>query len=209
MKIRAHRLRARVLLAAVIGMSAGWLSPSASTDRSQPGRGVTTVTESREIDRLIAAARALEEQTGDLTWTGELFANQVFRELYAAAEANYMHVISVLKRNDVNARQKLILALSVQSLPLDQRVKFSSHLLDLLSAGEISNTIFNQAVFPSYDWSTTLPENYGDPRVRSLLAAVTQSGAVDPAIREFVANHILTGKAQAQIEELRDAGQLR
>ncbi|HET8644336.1 MAG TPA: hypothetical protein VFO85_02530, partial [Vicinamibacteria bacterium] len=69
-------------------------------------------------------------------------------------------------------------------------------------------TVFERAVFPTYDWSTTLVEAGDDAAVQRLWRRVLASPAVGARRKEIVEREILTGNARRDVLELREAGEI-
>jgi len=57
-------------------------------------------------------------------------------------------------------QQKIIIALSMQSLDLPRFLLFANDMLRFLESGLVSYDVFKLAVFPPLDWNTKLAENY-------------------------------------------------
>jgi hypothetical protein len=162
-----------------------------------------------DVSDYMARIERIHQGVQDLTWTGGLFRNEDFREIHAHPEQHLDAALDALRSADVAEPQKVIVALSMQKLPLEALVRFSERVLDDLEAGHISERVFEQAVFPTYDWNTALEEHYDDGAVQRLLARVAASPKVGERRKEIVRDVILTGRARQDVLQLREAGQIK
>lgn len=161
------------------------------------------------VDDFIARIARIKAAIGDLTWTGGLLAYEDFTEVHARPEAYLDQALDALRRGGAGEQEKIIIALSMQKLPLPELVRFSEQVLKDLEAGLVSERVFEHAVFPTYDWNTALVEGYGDAGVQRLLQLVLASPSVSPRRKEIVKDEILSGNAQRDVLELRAAGELK
>lgn len=146
---------------------------------------------------------------GDLTWTGGLFGFPEFREIHARPEEWLESALLALSSEAVGEERKTIVALSMQGLPLPALVAFGERVLARLEAGLLSEDVFEQALFPTYDWNTTLQEQHGDPRVQRLLRQVLDSPRVGERRKQIVKEAILSGRAKEDVLRLREVQQIR
>ena len=160
------------------------------------------------VDDFMGRIARIKAAIGDLTWTGGLFAYPEFREVHAHPEAYLDEALKALA-GPATEDEKVIVALSMQKLPLPQLLLFDEGALRLLETGGVSEAVFEQAVFPTYDWNTALAENFADPGVQRLLQRVLASPKVGARRKEIVKDEILTGNAQKDVIEMRAAGEIR
>jgi hypothetical protein len=161
------------------------------------------------VEDFIARIARISAAIGDLTWTGGLFAYEDFKQIHGDPQAHVGDALEALGGGQASEQEKIIVALSMQKLALAERVRFAEQVLALFEAGRVSETVFEQAVFPTYDWSTALAEGFADPAARRFLERVLASPAVGARRKEIVKDEILTGNAQKDVLELREAGEIR
>ena len=161
------------------------------------------------VDDFVARIRHIKAAVGDLTWTGGLLRVPEFREVHADPVTYREAAVAALEAPTLGQEEKVIVALSMQKLALPELVRLSEHVLDLLEAGRVSETVFNHAVFPTYDWNTALVEGFADPAVQRLLQRVMASPSVNDGRKQIVRDEILTGNAQKDVVEMREAGEIR
>jgi len=164
---------------------------------------------SERVDDFIARVTRIKAKIGDLTWTGGLLGVEDFREIHAHPQTYLDAALRALEGTALGDEEKIIVALSMQKLPLPELVRFSEGVLSLLEAGRVSETVFQHAVFPTYDWNTALPEDFADSGVQRLLQRVLDSPSVNARRKEIVKDEILTGNAQKDVLELREAGEIK
>lgn len=157
----------------------------------------------------VARIRKMRESVEDLTWTGALFALPAFTEIHSQPQAHVDDALAALAGSGVSEDEKVIIALSMQKLPLVEFVRFSERVLECLEAGRLSDVAFESAVFPTYDWNAALAENFADADVQRLLDRVLASPAVSSVRKEIVRDVILTGDALKDVLELRGAGEIK
>jgi hypothetical protein len=161
------------------------------------------------VEDFMARIARIKAAIGDLTWTGGLFAYPEFREVHAHPQAHVEAALEVLAGPGTSEQDKVIVALSMQKLPLPERLRFSDKVLGLLDEGLVSQAVFEQAVFPTYDWSTALAERFDDPEVQRFLQRVLASPAVGEQRKGLVRDEYLTGNARKDVLELREAGEIK
>jgi hypothetical protein len=88
-------------------------------------------------------------------------------------------------------------------------LRFSERVLDLLEKELVPESVFEQAVFPTYDWNTAFAERFDAPEVQRFLQRVLASPAVGAQRKQIVKEEILTGNARKDVLELREAGEIR
>ena len=160
------------------------------------------------MNELAARIARLKMAIGDLTWMGILLVNPEFTEVHSCPEVHLGEALAALPTDAIGEQERIMVVLSMQALPLPRFVDFAEHVLRYLEAGSLSQRVFEWAVFPSYDWSTTVVENIDDSRVRRLLRLVLDSPAVSTRCKQHVKDEILTGNAGKDVLELRGAGEL-
>lgn len=161
------------------------------------------------MEDLAAHFRHIEERIKDLTHAGVLFGYPEFVEIHAQPERYLEDALGVLRTPEPSEIQKTIAALSMQRLPLEEFVGFSEQVLRYYEAGRVSESVFTNAVFCSYDWNTTFAENFTDPSVQRLLNFVLASPAVGDPLKAFVRDEILSGNGRQVVLDLRHAGEIR
>jgi hypothetical protein len=161
------------------------------------------------VDDFIARVTRIKAKIGDLTFAGGLLGVDAFREIHAHPQTYLDAALPALEGTALGEEEKVIVALSMQKLPLPDLVRFSEGVLSLLEAGRVSETVFQNAVFPTYDWNTALAEGFADPGVQRLLQRVLASPSVNARRKEIVKDEILTGNARKDVLELREAGEIR
>lgn len=189
-------------------MKARWLLLAAAFTA---GTWDTAVAKNRgeRVEDFRARIARIKAAIGDLTWTGGLFAYEDFREIHSEPGKHVAEAVKALASGDTGEPEKIIVALSMQKLPLPERLGFSEQVLELLEKGQVPETVFEQAVFPTYDWNTALAEGYAEPAVQRFLQRVLASPAVSAQRKQLVKDEILTGNAQKDVLELREAGEIR
>jgi hypothetical protein len=161
------------------------------------------------VDDFIARITRIKTAIGDLTWTGGLLRLEEFRQVHADPQPYRDAALGALEAAGLGEEEKVVIALSMQKLPLPELVRFGERVLDLLEAGRVSEVVLNHAVFPTYDWNTALVERFDDPAVQELLRRVLASPAVNDGRKHIVKDEILTGNARTDVLELREAGEIR
>jgi hypothetical protein len=161
------------------------------------------------VDDFIARIARIKTTVGDLTWTGGLLRVPEFRQVHAHPREHRDAALAALESATLGEEEKVIVALSMQKLPLPELVRFGERVLDLLEADRVPETVFNHAVFPTYDWNTALVEGFADPAVQRLLQRVVASPRVNDGRKHIVKDEILTGNAQRDVVEMREAGEIR
>jgi hypothetical protein len=161
------------------------------------------------MEDFTARIKQVEGKIKDLTWLGGLFAYEEFTEVHSQPERYLQEALRALKDADLSDPQKIIIALSIQKLPLEAFVGFSEQVLGFLEAGFVSEAVFEFVVFPTYAWNSRLAESFTDPAVQRLLQLVLASPSVGSRRKEIVKDEILTGNALKNVLELRSAGQIK
>lgn len=161
------------------------------------------------VDDFMARITRIKAAIGDLTWTGGLFAYEDFRQIHVHPQAHVEVALKALESGGTGEPEKLIVALSMQKLPLPERLRFSERVLDLLEKELVPESVFEQAVFPTYDWNTAFAERFDAPEVQRFLQRVLASPAVGAQRKQIVKEEILTGNARQDVLELREAGEIR
>ena len=167
------------------------------------------MTSREDLTAFLARIERIHLGIGDLTWTGGLFSFEEFRDIYARPEEWLESALSALSSEAVGDERKTIVALAMQGLPLPALVAFGERVLARLEAGLVSENVFEHAVFPTYDWNTTLQEHPDDPGVQRLLRQVLDSPRVGAQRKQIVKDGILTGQAREDVLRLREAQQIR
>jgi hypothetical protein len=161
------------------------------------------------LEDFAARIERIQSQARDLTWLGALFRSPEFVEVYSQPPEFREQALQLLRAPDASEPQKIIAALSMQKLPLPELVEFSEQVLRYLESGLLSERVFERAVFPTWDWNTSLCENVADPAVQRLLALVLASPSVSSRRKQIVRDELLTGNARHQVLDLRAAGQIK
>jgi hypothetical protein len=151
----------------------------------------------------------IEARIVDLTWPGGLFAYGEFREIHSHPERYREAALRALAGETLTVQQKQIVALSMQKLPLAERIEFAHRVIDLFEERRISATLLRECIFPTYDWSTAIVEQYRVPEVASLLRRLAGLAGLDEQFARYLQDDVLTGGAKATVERLRDTGQIR
>jgi hypothetical protein len=152
--------------------------------------------------------RILESRIVDLTWPGGLFAYDEFREIHGHPSRYRPSAERALAGEDLSEQQKLIVALSMQKLPLEEYLDFAAEVIRLRSHGRISDKVLHWCILPTYDWNTLLVENYAREEVNRLLITVADMAGINEPFRLYVKDEVLTGKAKATVRSLKSSGQI-
>jgi hypothetical protein len=161
------------------------------------------------VDDFIARIARIKTAIGDLTSTGGLRRLEEFREVHAQPQAYRDAAIGALEEPALGEEEKVIAALSMQRLPLPEFLAFAERALELLEGGRLTETVFQHAVFPTYDWNTALAEEYAAPAVQRFLERVLASPAVNDRRKQIVKDVLLTGTARTSVLEMREAGEIK
>lgn len=150
--------------------------------------------------------RRLDARLGKFVDPGALFEDKEFIRVYESPAAAKAEALSLLARADVSQGQKRITVYAMQRLPLKDYVDFVEKLLELKQRGKVTRFVYKTGAFPNYDWSTALAENYKDPSVAAFLKKARAEAASD--VERTMIDEMLSGKAAAEVRELREDGQL-
>jgi len=150
----------------------------------------------------------VDKDIQDLTWPGGLFKYPFFREIHDNPSPYMSTALQALAAKELTEQQKIITALTMQRLPLNEVITFSKHVLQLLEDNQISNKILKWAIFPTYDWNTSLVDNGHSVVVKELLNKILQSQKVNDEIKVFIREEMQTDKARKQVQYLKDIGQI-
>jgi hypothetical protein len=152
--------------------------------------------------------RTIESRIIDLTWPGGLFRYEEFKEVHAHSPRYKEAALRSLAGEDLSEQQKLIVALAMQKLPYDDFLDFVDQVIDLYARGTISAKVLNWCVLPTYDWNTRLVEHYREAEANRRLRRLTELDGLDEQFRSYVEKEVLTGRARATVEQLRETGQI-
>lgn len=162
--------------------------------------------QARAADGLEALARRLALKKGALVAPGQLLRDAAFKKVSASPAPLRAEAESLLARADVSESQKFIVVYAMQKLPLKDKVAFSGRLLELKQAGKITQPVYLNGAFPTFEWSTTLAENYQDPSVIAFLQKARAASA--SADDKTMIDEMLSGRTAKDIRDLREDGQL-
>jgi len=150
---------------------------------------------------------AIEKEVVDLTFMGELFRSTKFRDLYSSPNHNMESIITTLKCKEMSDVQKKIAVLTMQQLPLQDFLVFVDTLFAMLEKHEIPVDVFTLAVFPPFEWNTSLQEHYEDEIVRTYLNKLLTSDLVPGDLKDYI-RQVLSGEVLSNIRKFKDAGLL-
>lgn len=150
----------------------------------------------------------IDSRIVDLTAPLELLEYDEFQEMHCNPESIVDDVLRILGSDSFSDQQKIIAALAVQNLDLEDFISFAEDVLILLENEDISSDVFDWAVFPIYEWNTKLAENYSSKQAQKLLDDILNSNKVGQEQKSYIREHLLTGRAEAQVRFLREIGQL-
>jgi hypothetical protein len=145
----------------------------------------------------------------DLTWPGGLFNYEEFREIHSRASRYRDAALQALSGERLTEQQKLIVALSMQGLPLPELLDFAHRAIDGFERGHLSARVLRRCIFPTYDWNTTIVERYRSPEVDAVLRRLAGLEGLDEQFEQYVRDEVLTGNAKRTVDGLRDSGQIR
>jgi hypothetical protein len=155
--------------------------------------------------------RAVLVDVPDLDIRLRLFESPTFRHLWENSSGYGSDAIALLADEAVPEPEKIVSVLAMQHLPKEEYLRFIRRVLDLRIAGEISQAVFLQAVFPGYDWSTLLQEGYQEERIRQILFRVRDNRLLPkdgPGFNEHYLAEVLSGEVASYIAEMRASGQM-
>lgn len=156
---------------------------------------------------LAALVRGIDAAVGDLSpHPGALFGNPEFVRIHAAPMPLAAQALSLLARADATENQKLVAVYAMQKLPVKEYAAFVEKLLELRAAGKITRRVYRNGAFPSFEWSTALAENYGDPSVAAFLKKA-RDAASSESEKRMIDSH-LSGESAADIKKMREEGLL-
>src|SRR6185369_14181732 len=87
------------------------------------------------VEDFIARITRIKATIGDLTFTGGLLRLEDFREIHAHPQTYQGAALQALEGAALGEEEKVIVALSMQKLPLPELLRFSEQVLSLLEAG--------------------------------------------------------------------------
>ena len=161
------------------------------------------------MSNFILGIKTIHADIKDLTWAGELFKFEFFRRVHDEPDKYIETVLPSLSGGNMSEQQNIIMVLMMQKLPLAAYLDFAENVYQMLEKGEITHDVFKWAVFPGYEWNTSLAENYKANKVRALINKFMTSEKVDEKLKRYFREELLTGKAKEQVQFLRDIGQIK
>jgi hypothetical protein len=155
------------------------------------------------MNKFIEKILIIENKIVDLTWPGGLFEYEEFREIYNNSEIYSSDARKYIASDNTTEQQKIIIGYSMQGLENIKFLLFAKAMLELLNNDLISKNIFDEIIFPVYEWNTYIPENYSDNDVNLFLKSVLLSKKVSSITKEYIINEIFTGNAKLDILEIK------
>lgn len=152
--------------------------------------------------------RAAELKVVDLTAPLELFHSEAFLQLRAEAVARLDEALVYLSSPEPSDQQKTITIYAMQALPLTHLIRFCEGCLSMLEGRRISPRLFDTAILPGYEMSTTFAERYTDQAVKALMTKILASPAVSANLKKWITGELMTGRALSYIEDRRLFGPL-
>ncbi len=152
-----------------------------------------------EKQQFIEKIKFIDREIIDLTHEGALYKYDFFRDLSSNPETYYDECITSLADPELTDQQKVIISLGIQKLPESSYHKLIKSALELLEEGKISNTVFKRLVFPGYSWNTSIQENYGSSKVKTIINTIIESPHVEESLKKYFSDYVLTGKAKDQL----------
>jgi hypothetical protein len=149
---------------------------------------------------------ASDRKIVDLTNPLELRTYDEFKTIYNNPTIYMNEALKALSSKDFTEQQKKIIALSMQNLKIAEYISFSRKILSLLEEKKVTNSVFNGAVFPGYEWNTKLVDYSSSADVNKFLSEVMESNAVSEENKKYIRDSILTGQAKKDIQYLREIG---
>ena len=126
-----------------------------------------------------------------------------FRDLLRCAEETQIVARKILKSAKADDKRKSIVVFSLQSLKEDDYISFVDYAIDMYINKKISDVVFENALFPGFEWNTFLAEHYSDPRVEILLDKVRKTELKNGYLEE-----IMSGRALENVIQMRIDGEL-
>ncbi len=152
---------------------------------------------------------ASEKKIVDLTNPLELRTYQEFQSIYNNPKIYISEALAALSSKEFTEQQKKIIALSMQNLKMEASISFSRKVLSLLEEGKLTNSVFESAIFPGYEWSTKWVDYSSSAEVKKILSEILESRAVSEDRKKSIRESILTGKAKDDVQYLRDIGAIK
>jgi hypothetical protein len=155
----------------------------------------------------------IEDQIVDLTSEFDVFRSARFEEVWNKPLKFKKAVIHFLRYEVGTNTQRRIAILSMQNMSLTDYLSFCNDVFAIWKEHRITDDILVQAILPGYDWNTKFQDNYRKPAVRNLLMSI-KNYRPEPRVQyrntpmSFYIDHILAGKATAELEMLRRDGQI-
>lgn len=156
----------------------------------------------KNMTNFVQQIKIIDKKIVDLTWPGGLFEYEEFRQIYDNPESYYPLVCEAIKSSEFTEQQKIIIGHTMHGSDLSTFLPFAQYMLQILESGEVSQTIFDRMVFPTYDWNTTLIENYEKQEVSQFLQSLLKSEKVSDYLKNLILEDILTGKAKSYVNNM-------
>jgi hypothetical protein len=165
-------------------------------------------TEEKMVQTFLEQIGTIDRKVVDLTATSDLLADPCFQSIFASPSAHMEEALATMSYANVSDQQKKIVVYGMQRLAAADYLTFAGRLLDLGDAGRLSSDILEAVFFPGFEWSTYLAENYDKPAENRLLNRAARCSALNRGYRRLITEYILTGRARAQVRELRRSAQI-
>lgn len=155
-------------------------------------------------ERIERIARAVE----DLTTTDVLFGEAEFLQVYENPAGKAELALGVYQNELTPQLQKEIAGYSMQRLPIEELAWLIAQVGRLVEKDELDPRLLETLAFPALNWGARMQTDYDQPLVRRLLEKLAVFDKLSPKRRIYIRDKVLTGKARADVLDLREAGQI-
>lgn len=138
-----------------------------------------------------------------------VISSKAFSEVWNGADRYAPLSLSLFSDQHFPNEQKRILALGIQNAGFRKMLGIWKSSFELWEKGKITSDLLDTILFPGYDWSVKLQENYQNKDARVLLEKVRSSNLYqgNPNRSKYVED-VISGRAARDVEQLRKDGQL-
>ena len=153
----------------------------------------------------------VDSEVLDFDISTSLFDSRTFTDLWKRSSCFENAAKKLIADPTESERRKRIASYSMQSLKPVLLMDFYTEALRLRRKNLLRQDIFIDAIFPGYDWNTTLAEKYDNAIVHRFLVSLKQSGVIPATGKGYNATYLddlISGKAGAYVRDLRKTGQL-
>jgi hypothetical protein len=174
--------------------------------RPVPRRGISTMNDKIDLAR---RTHEIAEGVGDLLTTPDvLFHLTAFLQIYEAPDALVEQAAQIYADSQASSLQKEITGYAMQRLSLEKFIWLVSGVALLVEQDRVPGQLLDQLAFPPLNWGAQLALNWDRADVKALLLRLAALKQLNDWRRTYIRDRVLTGKAQAEYLDLKEAGQI-